>query len=757
MVRIELNYNPFTVETKVVYDGTLQTAEMDLFVRNGKRLQAWIDKFIERLPGKVNDKQIDLVFRGTCVDAEDVRQCVEAANNFDKTLKIKLDTTQAVAVTPDEKLKSLKKLVQVARNKSPFDCFKKNKRFLESIECALAPEFEVNVVATMSSGKSTLVNALIGHNFLPAKTKATTAKIVKIRDCDNREAFRARAKSTKGKWGKWQPATASLVEKWNYDESVRDIELEGNLYSISQGANVRLVLVDTPGPNNSQNEDHKKATIDAVRSESLSMVLYVMNASQSAADDDKALLEIVRDALKAGGRQAHERFIFVVNRMDEVKRNEERPADKLQEQNDYLEQNGIYDACILPLSARLALLIRMQRNGEFAGEYADDLEDELNPLTRRFRKYPEFNMIKLAQSVLGIQKYDEFMQRFDAVDSEESEAELLSGVPALEEMLMRYILKYAIPMKIKDAVDVLATVVREAANEEELAKALEQLRADAGKMGKELDSLREDKIRTEMAKRFKDEIESQEYKRSPETEALEDNLHEKLETFFTDNQATFRGQIPPEDAKEKLDAFRKMASEMIRNFESDISDRCEQEYRSQLDELRSTYEKQVQGVVGKSLSTSSLIKNLVTVNLTIPSAHQMMRTSKIKKNEKVGEKWAPKWYNPLTYFNYEDVYEDKEYVNMKKAFDIMCTQMSGDLKNAFETIDESLRDGFASAKEVVKGNMLDVESILSENLTKLRAASKDMQHNQKCIKKTEVKLEWYKRFNKDLQDILAVK
>ena len=262
MVRIELGYNPYKVETTVICDGTVLVSGDDLYIEQGQRLQAWIDTFIAELPGEVNDKQIELIFRGTCMDAEDVEQCVEAASNADTTLQIQLDTTQAVSVTPDQKLKALKNLVQSAIKTSPFDCFKRDKDFLESIERALAPEFEVNVVATMKAGKSTLINALIGRDLMPAASKATTAKIAKIKDCDQLEAFRGRVANDNGKWGKWQPVSAPLLEIWNSDIEIDEIELEGNIQAISQGASVQLVLVDTPGPNNSRDEEHKRRTLE---------------------------------------------------------------------------------------------------------------------------------------------------------------------------------------------------------------------------------------------------------------------------------------------------------------------------------------------------------------------------------------------------------------------------------------------------------------------------------------------------------------
>ena len=49
--------------------------------------------------------------------------------------------------------------------------------------------FEVIVVAPMSAGKSTVINALIGKELLHSANEATTATITRIHDKDNLPFF----------------------------------------------------------------------------------------------------------------------------------------------------------------------------------------------------------------------------------------------------------------------------------------------------------------------------------------------------------------------------------------------------------------------------------------------------------------------------------------------------------------------------------------------------------------------------------------
>lgn len=80
------------------------------------------------------------------------------------------------------------------------------------------------------------------------------------------------------------------------------------------------MLVDTPGPNNSRDPEHKAATYRMLSESSKPLVLYIMNATQLAVNDDYNLLSHVAESMKVGGKQSRDRFIFVVNKLDDFKK-----------------------------------------------------------------------------------------------------------------------------------------------------------------------------------------------------------------------------------------------------------------------------------------------------------------------------------------------------------------------------------------------------------------------------------------------------
>jgi predicted GTPase len=60
---------------------------------------------------------------------------------------------------------------------------------------AINSECEIAVIATMSSGKSTLINSILSQELMPSKNTACTAKITRIKDNYNLNQFNAVCKN----------------------------------------------------------------------------------------------------------------------------------------------------------------------------------------------------------------------------------------------------------------------------------------------------------------------------------------------------------------------------------------------------------------------------------------------------------------------------------------------------------------------------------------------------------------------------------
>ena len=99
------------------------------------------------------------------------------------------------------------------------------------------------MLATMSSGKSTLINAIIGQNLLPAANDATTAIITRITNDHTVEAFYGNKFDHNGEpeFTDEVLVDLGLITKWNTIET-KWVELRGPMPMISSDK-LQLILV----------------------------------------------------------------------------------------------------------------------------------------------------------------------------------------------------------------------------------------------------------------------------------------------------------------------------------------------------------------------------------------------------------------------------------------------------------------------------------------------------------------------------------
>lgn len=100
---------------------------------------------------------------------------------------------------------------------------------IKAFDLAKSKDFEVNVVATMSAGKSTLINSLLRQKLMPAKQEACTATITKIKDNDA-DCFMAKVYDKDGTLIQTHAElTYETMEQLNSNPSVSRIQVEGNI------------------------------------------------------------------------------------------------------------------------------------------------------------------------------------------------------------------------------------------------------------------------------------------------------------------------------------------------------------------------------------------------------------------------------------------------------------------------------------------------------------------------------------------------
>lgn len=216
---------------------------------------------------------------------------------------------------------------------------------------------EVFAIATMSAGKSTLINALLSKKLLPSSNEACTATITKIIN-KNQKNYSAKAFSVKREllYEEYDVSYEKMRE-WNNDENISEIEI----YGIIPFANtLNLTLIDTPGPNNSRNIEHRKILVKNLENvNNDTIILYVLNATQLGITDDSNLLDKL---IKKVGNNT-KNIIFALNKLDCFNEDDDI-SEIMVKVCEYLEKKGIENPNIFPIAALPALAIRSEPQNE---------------------------------------------------------------------------------------------------------------------------------------------------------------------------------------------------------------------------------------------------------------------------------------------------------------------------------------------------------------------------------------------------------
>ena len=360
MKEIFIKYNPFTLETKIEMDGENLNEKYNFLFNKKQRLQEWIDLFIEKLDEEINYRSYCITFHGTKLDYDDLTEAIKKLENRE----IKLKHIESKEIT--DRKKEIQNIFYEIQNNSYGLENLKSKNLRKRFEEILNSEFEINVIATMSSGKSTLINSLLSKKILPSSNEACTATITRIKDIDNSHFIgRAYSKNKQEIYTTYQEEiNYEIMKEWNGNKNVSTIEIEGDI-SFVKANEITLVITDTPGPNNSNDKSHKQTLLDMLDSNKYKpLILYVMNATQLGITDDNELLNNVIAKLQNADKQTRDSFLFVINKVDLLKPNDDDLETILKNIKDYLEKKGVENPNIFPVAALPALEIRSKVQGQ---------------------------------------------------------------------------------------------------------------------------------------------------------------------------------------------------------------------------------------------------------------------------------------------------------------------------------------------------------------------------------------------------------
>ena len=216
-------------------------------------------------------------------------------------------------------------------------------------------QYNVAVCATMSAGKSTFINSMLGTDFIPAKNEACTAKITTIRDNDNLDKIIGCYTRTDNSKVYSNVIDGALLSEWNEDTQVCETILEGDLEEISCQNGV-LVMHDTPGTNNSGDDSHHDKTIDFLKQNNLDLVIYLINAEYISTNDTEILLKEIQEIEK----NKNTKIVFGLNKIDCFDEEGDESLDNaMKGLYEQLQSYGFESPMIFPFSANAARLFKL--------------------------------------------------------------------------------------------------------------------------------------------------------------------------------------------------------------------------------------------------------------------------------------------------------------------------------------------------------------------------------------------------------------
>lgn len=331
MQKVFIEHNPYKVKSKVEVNGEALKNDSTLIHHLDERFQLWVDQIPSLLAKEYNDDTFEITFHGTEPDYQDLLEATKNAEKDGNHFTIK----KIPAKEFDDKEKSIKELFKKIKE-LPFEELQ-SAAINDAFEKASNEEFEVNVTATMSAGKSTLVNALLGQKLMPSKNGACTATITRIKDDDDK-TFKATVVDAQGnELGHYSVLDYKTMSELNDNPEVREIHVSGDIPFVTSDE-ASLVLVDTPGPNNALNKNHGLVTNEALDQSSKSLVLFVMDGTTLNNTDQDYHLKRIAKSMSAGGKQSRERFMFVINKLNGYSEEDDNVAsDVIKKVTEYLE------------------------------------------------------------------------------------------------------------------------------------------------------------------------------------------------------------------------------------------------------------------------------------------------------------------------------------------------------------------------------------------------------------------------------------
>ena len=764
MKKIFIKYNPYSLETEFTIDGQPlpENSRIGELACSGSRLQDWVEDLPSILIEECNDNNFDITFHGTSADYEDLAEVLTQAYQR-KELEASLQRIAAKETTDKEAL--IDEVFEQIQQ-GPFDELR-DPEIINAFQIAKGKDFEVCVVATMSAGKSTLINAMLGAKLMPSKQEACTAIITKIKDTKGTNKWKAQVYGKDGSLlDTCDDLTYQDMEKFNSNTNVSTILAEGNIPFVSS-KEVSLVLIDTPGPNNSTDPEHERIQSEFLNKNSKSLVLYVTEGTFST-DDNNKLLGRVAKSMEVGGKQSKDRFIFVINKIDGRGKEDGDLSQTLDKVRAHLKLHGIEKANLFPAAALPALNIRLLDSG---ADLDDDTIDETEMKVRKFNRETnkDFHLEQYASLPASVRKnIQNKLEEAKKAKDANKEALIHTGIPSIEAAIRQYVEKYAKSAKIKNIVDAFMHKVNELGCVEKVKRDISGNKEESERIALQIQAIKRNIDDAKSAQAFTDDVEDTVIEVSDGVKRNAEVVAKKYRELIKERiQEAAGGELSVKNAKHEVSRLANFASRLAKDFQSELDELVKDSLQEASEALLQKYKERLASLVSEigvdnlciAIDPVKFIDGSVSTNSNFSVDH-LVQSRQIRS----GERWVANenkaWYKPWTWFeksgHSESSYRTEEFVSEEKL-------ASEFLANA----EKSLQDNIAAAckyatkqannlSSVYCAEFKRLDDVLKQKLDVLEEYASDQTEAEERIKEAEERLAWLNQIKDRVASILEI-
>lgn len=201
-------------------------------------------------------------------------------------------------------------------------------------------EKRVVFAANMSAGKSTVINAIVGHKINKVQSTACTGRVHyihnKLRDTAAMVMF----------------GNDNYIYTDDYSLVCSDVIEAVALNFNSELGNERICLIDTPGVNFCGDLSHREITYNVIMSNEYDLLVILLNATQLAISSEFEFLKFAANNCKR-------KIIFVLNKLDCFNpENYDSIEEAITIARQMIEECGIKNPIIIPISGLCAFLVK---------------------------------------------------------------------------------------------------------------------------------------------------------------------------------------------------------------------------------------------------------------------------------------------------------------------------------------------------------------------------------------------------------------